>query len=100
VPQSWVGPLIQIAKHESSGNPNAVNSIGLNPTTGAIVRGVGGEHATGLMQTLPSTFKQYALPGHTNIYNPLDNMIAAIRYIKARYGDPNVALRKSLSGGY
>jgi SLT domain-containing protein len=98
VPQSWVGPLIQIAKHESSGDPRAVNSTGIDPRTGRVTSS--GEHATGLMQTLPSTFREYMLPGHTNIYDPLDNMIAAIRYIKSRYGDPYVALQKSLRGGY
>jgi SLT domain-containing protein len=76
----------------------AVNGIGIDPRTGAITSR--GEHATGLMQTLPSTFREYALPGHTNIYNPVDNMIAAIRYILARYGNPYTALQRSLRGGY
>jgi SLT domain-containing protein len=98
VPQSWVGALVRIAKHESSGNPGAVNGTAIDPRTGRITSS--GEHATGLMQMLPSTFREYAAPGHTDINNPVDNMIAAIRYIKAKYGDPNVALQKSLNGGY
>lgn len=66
-----------IAQQESSGNPRAVNP-----------KPVGGEHATGLMQTLPSTFKEYAIRGMTDIYNPIHNAVAAIRYIKSRYGSP------------
>ena len=76
-PQSWLPYMEWLVSKESSGNPRAVN-----PTP------VGSEHATGLLQTLPSTFKAYALPGYGNIYNPLDNAIAAIRYIKSRYGSP------------
>lgn len=37
---------------------------------------------------LPETFARYALAGHDNIWNPVDNAIAAIRYIQAAYGSP------------
>ncbi|MCL6453765.1 MAG: transglycosylase SLT domain-containing protein [Alicyclobacillus sp.] len=90
VPASWVTPLVAIAEHESAGHVAAVNP----EETGD------GEHAVGLMQTEPTTFAAYALPGHADIENPVDNMVAAIRYIEARYGDPNVALARSLRGGY
>jgi len=53
-----------------------------NPTA------VGGEHATGFLQTLPSTFQANAAPGMTDISNPVDNAVAAINYIKSRYGSP------------
>ncbi len=39
------------------------------------------------MQTIPSTFSSNAFPGHNNILNPVDNILAAINYIKGRYGD-------------
>lgn len=71
VPASWLGPLLTLISRESSFNPNAYNSI------------LG---ATGLMQTIPSTFAAYALPGHGNIRSPLDNVIAGLRYILSRYG--------------
>lgn len=40
----------------------------------------------GPFQVISSTFAQYATPGHGNRMNPLDNAIAAMRYIKAAYG--------------
>ena len=41
----------------------------------------------GLMQVIDPTFRSYALaPYNKNIYDPLSNMIAAIRYTVSRYG--------------
>jgi hypothetical protein len=74
-PLSWLPGLQRLVQAESSGNPTAVNRIS-----------VGGEHATGLLQTLPSTFRSYAAPGMGNIMNPVHNAAAAINYIKSRYG--------------
>lgn len=74
----WTKGLGIIAQHESSGNPNAVNNWDSNAKAG--------HPSEGLMQTIGPTFNEYALPGHTNIFNPVDNAIAAIRYIQSRYG--------------
>lgn len=74
-PMSWLSGLQKLVKAESGGNPKAVN-----PTK------VLGQHATGLLQMLPSTFKAFAMKGHGNILNPIDNAIASIRYIKKKYG--------------
>lgn len=53
------------------------------------------------MQTLPSTFKANAAPGLTDIYNPVHNLVAAINYIKGRYGHPQTAIDRWYSqGGY
>jgi SLT domain-containing protein len=41
------------------------------------------------MQTIPPTFNAYALPGHGDIHNPVDNIIAGVRYALARYGSPD-----------
>lgn len=74
-PMNWLSGLLRLVKAESGGNPMAVNPQAVN-----------GEHATGLLQTLGSTFKQYAVKGLDNILNPIANAAAAINYIKSTYG--------------
>lgn len=83
----WQKMLIARAYQESGFNPNAVNRWDSNAARGT--------PSQGLMQTIASTFRAYALPGFNNILNPLHNMLAAIRYMIARYGkgDSNDALR-------
>lgn len=94
VPPSWAPGLKTIAQHESGLNPNATNG---NDPVG------NGRYQTviGLMQMLPSTFQANAAPGHTDIYNPVDNLVSAIRYIKRRYGEPGntPGLRSMAQGG-
>lgn len=63
---------------ESGGNPNAINDWDSNAAAGT--------PSKGLLQTIDSTFNAYALPGHGDIWNPVDNAIAAIRYMIDRYG--------------
>ncbi|WP_100488553.1 phage tail tape measure protein [Sporolactobacillus pectinivorans] len=77
-PASWTSALETIAMKESGGNPRAVNGWDSNAKAG--------HPSMGLMQTIQSTFNAYAQKGHTDILNPVDNIIAAIGYIKARYG--------------
>lgn len=79
VPDSWFVGLMTLAKRESGFNPAAINLWDSNAKAG--------HPSMGLMQTIMSTFKGNALPGHMNIFNPIDNAIAAIRYILRRYGD-------------
>jgi hypothetical protein len=45
-----------------------------------------GHPSKGLMQCIDSTFNSHALPGHGDIWNPVDNIIAGVRYSIDRYG--------------
>lgn len=67
-----------IIQHESGGNPNAINLWDSNAAAG--------HPSKGLMQCIDSTFNANKLPGHDNIYNPVDNIIAGVRYTIGRYG--------------
>lgn len=75
--------LAIIAMHESSGDPDAVNDWDSNAAMGT--------PSTGLMQTIQPTFDAYALEGHTDIHDPVDNIIAASRYAIDRYGSVSEA---------
>lgn len=70
--------IATIIQHESGGNPNAQNNWDINAKNGT--------PSIGLMQTIGPTFNSYKLPGHDNIRNPVDNIIAGVRYAIARYG--------------
>lgn len=80
-----------IIQHESSGNPNAINNHDANAAKGT--------PSKGLMQIIDPTFNEYALPGHKDIWNPDDNIIAGVRYAIARYGSmdnvPGIVALKS-----
>ena len=67
-----------IIQHESSGNPHAFNGWDSNAAAGT--------PSKGLMQTIDSTFDSYALAGHHDIWNPVDNIVAGVRYALSRYG--------------
>ena len=76
-PVTWLQPLLWLAWRESRNNPGAMAQ-----------EGTSGGYAEGLMQMLPTTFAAHALPGRTDIWSPVDNEAAAIRYIQGRYGNP------------
>ena len=81
-----------IIQHESGGNPNAINLWDSNAKAG--------HPSKGLMQCIDSTFQTYKLSGHDDIYNPVDNIIAGVRYSIARYGSvSNVPGIRSMSHG-
>jgi uncharacterized protein YukE len=67
-----------IIQHESGGNPNSINLWDSNAQAG--------HPSKGLMQCIDSTFNAHSVPGHTNIYNPVDNIVAGVRYALSRYG--------------
>ncbi|MEK3801767.1 transglycosylase SLT domain-containing protein [Bacillus sp. FSL K6-1234] len=74
----YAGALETIAMKESGGNPNVVNNWDSNAKAG--------HPSQGLMQFIPSTFNAHKEPGHGNIKNPVDQILAAINYLNSRYG--------------
>lgn len=87
--------MAQIINGESSGDPYAINRYDINWQNGHASKGVA--------QTIPETFNAHSLPGYTDIWNPVDNIIASVRYQIATYGSmantPGVASINS-GGGY
>lgn len=78
--------LLYQMQTESGGNPNAINDWDINA--------VNGTPSKGLMQVIDPTFRAYAMPGYDkNIYDPLSNMLASIRYAVSRYGSLAAAYR-------
>lgn len=75
---------------ESGGNPKAINLWDSNAKKGT--------PSKGLMQVIDPTFNAYARPGfNKNIYDPLSNILASVRYAVSRYG----SLAKAYQGhGY
>ncbi len=69
--------LMEIAQNESGFDPNAINDWDSNAMAGT--------PSMGLMQTIQSTFDAYAGSGK-DIWNPIDNAVAAINYMIDRYG--------------
>lgn len=86
--------LANMIQRESGGNPYAINRWDSNAQAG--------HPSQGLMQTIPSTFAAHMLPGHGNILNPVDNIIAGLRYAIGRYGKGMVEAggRRDSHGNY
>lgn len=71
--------LLYQMQTESGGNPKAINNWDINAKNGT--------PSKGLMQVIDPTFKANAFPGYDkDIWDPLSNMLAAIRYTVGRYG--------------
>ena len=78
--------LLNQMRTESNGNPRAINNWDINAKNGT--------PSKGLLQVIDPTFRQYAMPGfNSNIYDPLSNILASIRYALSRYGSLSAAYR-------
>ena len=83
---SNLNALLNQMRTESNGNPNAINNWDINALNGT--------PSKGLLQVIDPTFRQYAMPGYnSNIYDPLSNILASIRYALSRYGSLSAAYR-------
>lgn len=78
--------LMNQMRTESNGNPKAINLWDPNAMKGT--------PSKGLLQVIDPTFRAYAMPGfNSNIYDPLSNILASIRYALATYGSLGNAYR-------
>lgn len=78
--QDMIDRVLRQIATESSGNEKAVQgNIG-------DINNITGDLAKGLMQTISSTFNAYKFPGHGDIFNGYDNLLAALNYAKNSYG--------------
>ena len=83
--------LMARMKQESNFDPKAINNWDSNAKAGNSSRG--------LMQVIPSTFNAYRDKSlSSDIYDPLANIVASIRYTLSRYGDLEKGWNRK--GGY
>ena len=83
--------LLRRMNQESGYNPRAINNWDSNAKAGT--------PSKGLMQVIQPTFDAYAHPKHNkDIWDPLSNILASIRYAMARYGNLEKAYNRA--GGY
>lgn len=76
----WQKGLNTLISRESGWNPNAQNNWDSNAAAGMASRG--------LAQVIPPTFASNHVAGtSSNIFDPVANVAAAIRYITRRYGN-------------
>lgn len=87
-----VSKILATIQRESGGDPNVQNNWDINA--------INGTPSIGLMQTIGPTFNAYKHPGHNNIRNGYDNLLAAINYIKHRYGTTDAAFNRVAAYGY
>ena len=77
--ENIVNRVLYQMKTESGGNPRAINLWDINAKRGI--------PSKGLMQVIDPTFRAYALKGFDkDIYDPLSNILASLRYAMSRYG--------------
>jgi SLT domain-containing protein len=89
--QALVGITLRRMQQESGGNPSAINNWDANARRGT--------PSKGLMQVIDPTFAAYRDPGLVNnIWDPLANVTASMRYALARYG--SLAAAYNRPGGY
>lgn len=88
---AMVSTVLRRMKQESGGNPRAINNWDVNARRGT--------PSKGLMQVIDPTFRANAkAPYNKNIWDPMSNLVASMRYALKRYGSLPAAYNKK--GGY
>ncbi|OQO90553.1 transglycosylase [Saccharomonospora piscinae] len=93
VTEDNIDEIWTIIEKESGGNPHALNDWDSNAAKGT--------PSKGLMQCIDPTFDAHKLPGHGDIWDPVDNIIAGVRYTFDRYGgfEGHPGLKSMAQGG-
>jgi tape measure domain-containing protein len=81
-----VASWMRVIQRESNGNPRAINLWDSNAKAGI--------PSMGLVQTIGPTFNAYKFPGHNDVYNGYDDLLAGIHYMKAIYGSGSSAFAR------
>ena len=90
-PASLLDVVLGRMNKESSGDPKAINLWDSNAKAG--------HPSKGLLQVIDPTFAAYRDKGLPNdIWNPMSNIVASLRYAKATYGSVGAAYLRG--GGY
>ena len=85
-PASFADIVLNQIRTESSGNPRAINLTDSNARRGT--------PSKGLIQAIDPTFQEYRLASLPNdVYHPLANIVAGIRYAVDRYGSLPAGMR-------
>ncbi|QEA49912.1 hypothetical protein FGL79_08905 [Latilactobacillus curvatus] len=93
--QRWKSQVIKALKANGLSTSSAmVNKVlrQINTESGGNEKAMGGTdgladgRAMGLMQVKPGTFNANRFPGHNNIMNGYDSLLAGLNYAKKRYG--------------
>ncbi|PTM22107.1 phage tail protein [Lacticaseibacillus rhamnosus] len=81
-----VAAWMRVIQRESNGNPRAINLWDSNAKAGV--------PSMGLVQTIGPTFNAFKFPGHNDVYNGYDDLLAGIHYMKAIYGSGSSAFSR------
>ncbi|WP_439754377.1 tape measure protein [Lacticaseibacillus paracasei] len=81
-----VAAWMRVIQRESNGNPRALNLWDSNAKAGI--------PSMGLVQTIGPTFNAFKFPGHNDVYNGYDDLLAGIHYMKAIYGSGSSAFAR------
>ncbi|MER8184582.1 hypothetical protein [Kitasatospora sp. NPDC094015] len=89
--EAWRSGYRTLCARESSGDPNAVNTTDANAVDPPGYRTASDGHpfqcSRGVAQCIPQTFAAHHCPGSSlDIYHPVANIAASIRYVRAAYG--------------
>jgi len=85
-PAHWVTGYLTLCARESSGQPNAINHTDINAHGPIQSDGFPLHCSRGVAQCIPDTFADNHIPGtSTDIYDPVANIAASMRYVMRRY---------------